>query len=396
MVKKAAGPKPESVDKPVSTKKLKTSKNGVQKSSSKRKGDTKDLVPSLLKAQFRAQTQETGPWSKLFRKAPGMQEEQHKIWKHVFRSTEVRHEEARERNVKLVLTDEEKKAGLSIPEPETWAPKRPSNNFILYRMTFQEFAKKHYGSAHHNTISEVAAFSWALEPNEVKATFAALAVFDHWCMLEACPRYRFIPNKADTAKANATQQSKKESGEETKQNISQPATLTRRNPCRPGAHTSPYQPLYRTPFGYLNGSRQPAAANNINYTYLKAPNYPIGKRIQQHPVIDNFYYQSGTLSSNFPASGMNFNHYQLPLDNLMNDFVMMDIKSDPGANKFNGANSLNQLSLGHLGGTYASIPESFPMIAQQHDGLTVGGGSTQFEDYTAADEFRFDDYVYMS
>jgi len=158
---------------------------------------------------------------------------------------------------------------------------------------------------------------------------------------------------------------------------------------------SSYQPLYRTPSGHFNGSRQPVNTNNINYTYWKAPEYTIKKRIGQHSAMDNFYYQSGTLPSNFAASSLNFNHYQLPLDNLLNDFVMMDIKPNPSASNVNGASSLNQLSLGNLGGTYLSGHGPFPMIAQQPDGLTIGGGSTRVEDYATMDEFRFEDYVYM-
>lgn len=73
---------------------------------------------------------------------------------------------------------------------------RPMNSFMLYRRAFKERIKKWGQQGDNNQlISSVAGLSWNLEPEEVKAEYARLAIVERDNHAKAFPHYKFAPIK---------------------------------------------------------------------------------------------------------------------------------------------------------------------------------------------------------
>ncbi|KAK5947125.1 hypothetical protein PMZ80_001272 [Knufia obscura] len=73
---------------------------------------------------------------------------------------------------------------------------RPMNSFMLYRRAYKERIKKWGQQGDNNQlISSVAGLSWNLEPEDIKAEYARLAIVERDNHAKAFPDYKFAPNK---------------------------------------------------------------------------------------------------------------------------------------------------------------------------------------------------------
>ncbi|KAH7026512.1 uncharacterized protein B0I36DRAFT_386761 [Microdochium trichocladiopsis] len=353
--------------------------NGVQKSRVKPKKDDRSLAGRIEAAEMQKEAREIGPWSKLFHGREEAAELQHRIWQLVFRSSKIRRQEC-------------SKIGKGGREESK--PKRSMNSFMLYRKTYQDAACAYFRNHHHQKISQLCGLAWSLEPVEVRATFSALAVFEHIALYEAFPDYVFQPMKNEE-KGKMTGRVKKEQGHGVGLTANLSATTIRQLQRQPITARHFNQLAHRPPYGQSIGKLHHAAPKTMDVTYWRPPMAQLGTANRRPPTMDNYYIQSTGLSNSLSTPGVGLGYPQLPFDStFINEFMAMGVKSESSLLDENAATILGSGSLSSMSGTHPYMQGTFPLIAQQFDGLTGGEFGTHLGDYGLVDDIKWEDYLH--
>ncbi|KAL2828929.1 hypothetical protein BDW59DRAFT_178616 [Aspergillus cavernicola] len=77
---------------------------------------------------------------------------------------------------------------------------RPMNSFMLYRSAYADRSKAWLTQNNHQIVSEVAGESWAMETQEIRSKYQALANLEKSNHMKAHPAYKFTPSKDNKKK----------------------------------------------------------------------------------------------------------------------------------------------------------------------------------------------------